>query len=61
MLGGAVRKQSQATSVINEVLTVVLDSLFPVCTRTYSITQGCAKSLNFTHPWCSVTQHSACS
>lgn len=49
MFGGTARKAVPSYICNNEILTVVSDNLFPVCTRTYSITHGCAKRLNSTH------------
>lgn len=49
LFGGTVRRAVPSYICNNAVLTVVSDDLFPVCTRTYSITQGCAKRPNSTH------------
>lgn len=49
MFGGTARKAVPSYMCNNEILTVVSDNLFPVCTRTYSITRGCAKRRDSTH------------
>lgn len=48
MFGGTVRKAVPSYIFNNEILAVDSDNLFPVCTRTQSITHGCAKSLSST-------------
>lgn len=49
MLGGTVRKAVPGCICNNRILAVVSDNLFPGCTRTYSISHGCAKRPNSTH------------
>lgn len=48
MFGGTARKAVPSYIFNNEILAADSDNLFPVCTRTQSITHGCAKSLNST-------------